>query len=217
MMKPYYDHDGITIYHGDCREASAGFPEIDLVLSDPPYGMRWTASARRGPNSHGKKGAKTSNAGTRIVGDDKPFDPSPWLGFPHVILFGMNHFLQRLPVGTVLVWIKRLDGGFGTFLSDAELAWQKGGHGVYCYRDTSMRAIERNRVHPSQKPIPLLEWCIERSKSEGTILDPFMGSGSTLVAAKNLGRRAIGIEIEEKYCEIAVKRLSQMVLPLGGE
>ena len=189
---------------------------VDLVLTDPPYGMRNNCDYTRftmGPNGHGKV---SSRFYAPVVGDDQLFDPEPWLTFPRVILFGYNHFAARLPVGTTLVWIKRLDGGFGSFLSDAELAWMKGGHGVYCFRDTSLMSETRWRMHPTQKPERLMRWCIGKSGSTGgTILDPFMGSGTTLLAAKNLGRKAIGIEIEEKYCEIAARRLQQEVLPLG--
>ena len=148
-----------------------------------------------------------------IEGDDTPFDPSLWLDYEHVILFGSNHFAQRLPVGTTLVWVKRFERSFGTFLSDAEVAWMKGGCGVYCFRDLSMTAEARSRKHPNQKPLGLMAWCIK--KTSRVVLDPFMGSGTTLVAAKQLGRKAIGIEIEEKYCEIAAKRLAQEYLPLG--
>jgi len=115
-----------------------------------------------------------------------------------------------------LVWIKRYDEGYGSFLSDADLAWMSGGHGVYCRRDVSLQGESKNRLHPTQKPLSIMKWCIEKSKSEGIILDPFMGSGTTLRAAKDLGRKAIGIEIEEKYCEIAAKRLAQEVLPFDA-
>lgn len=213
-MKPYYEHAGITIYHGDCREILPSLPPIDLLLSDPPYGMNNNTDSSR--FSGGTEGhiAKSGNGGKfkgPIVGDDKPFDPSPFLNFHDVILFGSNHFSQRLPVGSTLVWIKRLDGAFGSFLSDAEIAWKKGGHGVYCFRDITLMSETRDRHHPNQKPLSLIKWCIEQSKTQGRILDPFMGSGTTLRAAKDLGRKAIGIEIEEKYCEIAAKRLSQEV------
>ena len=129
-------------------------------------------------------------------------------------MWGYNHFAQRLPVGTTLVWLKRLDGAFGSFLSDAELAWMKGGRGIYCRRDFSMMAEAKYRVHPSQKPVELMKWCLLKLGEPwtiGTVLDPYCGSGSTLIAAKDLGLRAIGIEIEEKYCEIAANRLRHVV------
>jgi site-specific DNA-methyltransferase (adenine-specific) len=212
---PYYEHAGITIYHGDCREILPTLPPIDLVLSDPPYGMNWDTNTDRfsgGSDSSAARRGKGKAEQAPIAEDDRPFDPSPLLGFSRVILFGSNHFAERLPVGTTLVWIKRLDGAFGSFLSDAEVAWMKGGHGVYCFRDQSMTAEAKTRKHPSQKPIPLMGWCMDKAGGDGLILDPYMGSGSTLVAAKERGRQAIGIEIEEKYCEIAAKRLAQEVM-----
>lgn len=89
----------------------------------------------------------------------------------------------------------------------------KGGHGVYCRRDTSLAGEARHRRHPTEKPQGVMRWSIEQSKGT-VILDPFMGSGTTLRAAKDLGRKAIGIEIEERYCEIAARRLGQEVLAL---
>jgi site-specific DNA-methyltransferase (adenine-specific) len=214
-VKPYYEQDGITIYHGDCREIlptlEAG--SVDLVLTDPPYGMRWDAKVTRGKNGTGKQGP-TRNYGITIANDDNPFDPGPWLKFPKVILWGFHHFSTRLPEGTVLVWLKRYDTGFGSFLSDADLAWMKGGNGVYCKRDLSLQGESSRRLHPTQKPVNIMSWCIEKAHGGDLILDPYMGSGTTLVAAHQLGRRAIGIEIEERYCEIAAKRLAQTVLPL---
>ena len=97
------------------------------------------------------------------------------------------------------------------------VAWEKGGHGVYCYRDTAYRAEKAGHAdaHPTQKPLALMRWCVGRTVSP-LVIDPFMGSGTTLVAAKEAGRRAIGIEIEERYCEIAAKRCSQEVLGLSA-
>ena len=213
-MKPYYEQAGITIYHGDCRDFAI---ESEAVISDPPYGMRCKTNSNRftgGHNSH-RRGGRMSPP---IVGDDAPFDPAPWLNYKNVILWGFNHFASRLPVGRTLVWIKRLDGAFGSFLSDAELAWMKGGHGVYCHRDLSMMSVQGHRVHPAEKPVQLMKWCllqIGEPWTIGRVLDPYCGSGSTLIAAKDLGLRAVGIEIEERYCEIAAKRLSQDVL-FGG-
>ncbi len=230
-MKPYYDEDGITIYHGDCLEIA---PALDYaaVVSDPPYGMNADTDSRR--FSGGKYGTTSGAAGirngrnpgknhARVVGDDEPFDPTPWIDREWVVLFGANHFAARLPVGTTLVWIKRSDDLFGSFLSDAEVAWRKGGHGVYCYRKqfpppSRMKEVGASSCpHPTQKPEGLMRWCIQRSGApdDAVILDPYMGSGTTLVAARLEGRKAIGIEIEERYCEIAAKRLAQGVLPFG--
>ena len=215
-VKPYYDEGGIVIFHGDCLDILPTLPPVDLVLTDPPYGMNWNPDCTRfsGGASHNiarRGGVKRD----KIVGDNVPFDPSPFVMFPRVVLWGSNHYAERLPVGTTLVWIKRKDSAFGSFLSDAEIAWRKGGHGVYCFRDVSINQwTERERKHPNQKPATLLQWCITREGDNvDTILDPFLGSGTTAVAAKNLGRKCIGIEIEEKYCEIAVNRLRQEVLP----
>ena len=217
-MKPYYDHGGITIYNADCRDVLPGLGPVDLVLTDPPYGMNWNTNTDRfsggSAASAGRRGLGKGNQ-DKIIGDDEPFDPTPWLTFDRVILWGSNHFGARLPVGTTLVWIKRLDPAFGSFLSDAEVAWMKGGHGVYCHRDLAMMAEAKNRKHPSQKPVGLMKWCIEKSKATGTILDPFMGSGTTLRAAKDLNRKAIGIEVSEEYCSIAARRLEQEVFDFG--
>ena len=212
-MKPYYEHAGITIYHGDCRDV---LPHVsaDVLVTDPPYGMKWNTDTSRFGGGH-RESVKRRVQGRSdwgpVISDDEPFDPSPWLDFSGVVLWGSNHFSARLPVGTTLVWIKRLDGGFGSFLSDAEVAWRKGGHGVYCRRDTSLMGETKARAHPTQKPVGIMSWSIERAGG-GSVLDPFMGSGTTLRAAKDLGRNAIGIEIEERYCEIAAKRLAQEVL-----
>jgi DNA modification methylase len=213
MATPYYDHAGITIYHGDCLEILPTLGKVDAVVTDPPYGMAWDTADlfRKGHNRKRRRPGR--NYDKPVRGDRRPFDPSPWLDIgKRQILFGANHYAARLPVGTTLVWIKRLDAAFGSFLSDAEIAWMSGGHGVYCFRDLSMNAETASRSHPTQKPLPLMRWCLQ--KTEGLVLDPYMGSGSTLRAAKDLGRKAIGIEIEERYCEIAAKRLAQEVLPL---
>lgn len=222
--RPYYSSGGIDLYLGDCY---AIMPALawDAVVSDPPYGMAWPADSRRFSGGYfGAEGRAKRGAGRQwgaIIGDDQPFDPSPFLDAPNVVLWGMHHFARRLPVGTVLVWIKRADDLFGTFLSDAELAWRKGGHGVYCHRKQfppPSRGAEAfgEPAHPTQKPLSLMRWSIERSGAPAgaRILDPFAGSGTTLVAAKELGRRAVGIEIDERYAEIAARRLEACsVLP----
>lgn len=208
---------------GDCLEVmptlEAG--SVDAVITDPPYGMNWDTDLTRFSGGHRDSRAKRGMGRkyeSPIIGDDAPFDPSPWLDFPIVVLWGCNHFAARLPIGTTLVWLKRFDPAFGSFLSDAELAWMKGGHGVYCRRDVSLNAETANRAHPTQKPVGLMKWVLDMAKVPigATILDPFMGSGTTGVACIKTGRRFIGIEIDPGYFAIAEKRISEaaMQLPL---
>lgn len=198
------------IWHGDCLELVEEL-QADAVISDPPYGMKWNPDSRRftGGANPGKRGRGT--AWPAVHGDGGPFDPTPWLDFPRVVLFGSNHYAQRLPVGTTLVWLKRYS--FGTFLSDAEVAWMKGGHGVYCHHDVSLNGAGANffKAHPVQKPVGLMEWCMSRAKvpDNGLVLDPYMGSGTTGVAAIQTGRRFIGVEWEREYFDCACERINQ--------
>ena len=144
-------------------------------------------------------------------------DPPYGIGyrFPTVILWGANNYADRLPASRGwLVWDKRLGTGPND-QGDCELAWTN--------RDVVARLFSRfwngavgpeRRLHPAQKPIEVMRWCLELIPSAQLVLDPYMGSGTTLRAAKDLGRRAIGIEIEERYCEIAATRLAQEALKL---
>ena len=203
----------ITLYNGDCLEY---LPTIEdkskvIVVSDPPYGCKNDCDYTR--FSGGLSDSKNYRSG--IHGDDTPFDPTPWLQFPKVIMWGYQFFADKVPQGTVLVWLKRRDNQMGKFLSDCELAWQKGGKGVYLYRhiwNGFDRESERGEkaLHPSQKPVALMEWCIERISEPGdTIFDPFMGSGATGIACYNLGRSFIGCELDAGYFEIAKKRIAE--------
>ena len=202
-MKTEKLSDTITIINADCREWSG---VADAVISDPPYGMDWTCNMTSAAK---RKGCGGKDWGKKIHGDSLPFNPAPWLDFPSVVLWGVNHFGNRVPVGTTLVWIKRLDPAFGSFLSDAELAWMKGGCGVYCHRDLSMNAIAGNREHPCQKPVGLITWCVDKARvaTGATVLDPYMGSGTTGIACIRTGRRFIGIEIDEQHYQTARQRL----------
>lgn len=199
--------EDVTLYLGDCREMLSSLDGIDAVVSDPPYGMKWDGKVSVGRNGHGK-GTRSSNYGETIRGDDVAFDPSPWLSFKHVILWGCNHYNGRLPVGTTLVWLKRLDGGFGSFLSDAEVAWLNRGHGVYCKRDTSLMSETLARAHPTQKPVGIMEWCLSFVPDGMAVADPFMGSGTTGVAAVRQSRGFVGVEIDPKHFDTACKRIS---------
>src|SRR3990167_5623186 len=154
-MKPYYGpHNGITIYHGDCREILPILKPADLLLTDPPYGICLNTDNSRFSGGTAGNIAKRGNGvgsakGEPVRGDNKPFDPTFMLeSAEHKIVWGWNHFAERLPPGTCLVWLKRNDPAFGCFLSDAEIAWMSSGHGVYCRRDLSNNAIANERIHP---------------------------------------------------------------------
>lgn len=209
-MKPFYENEaaGVVLYCGRAEDVLPGLGTVDAIISDPPYGMDWDGRITRGKNGTGKAGP-TRSYGKTIEGDRVPFDPTPFLEYPRVVLWGFQHFARTLPVGTTLVWIKRYDDGFGSFLSDADLAWMKGGHGVYCRRDLSLQGDSRNRRHPTEKPVGIMAWCIEKAGCDldEMICDPFMGSGTTGVACVRLGRKFTGIECEERYAEIAARRI----------
>jgi DNA modification methylase len=206
-----------TLYLGDCRDVLPTLGPVDAVVTDPPYGISLNTDNSRfsGGNtaSVAKRGNNVGSAGGRpIIGDEGPFDPSFLLDLPgDKIVWGWNNYPDRLPRGACLIWLKRNDAAFGSFLSDAELAWMSKGHGVYCKRDLSNAAIANDRVHPTQKPVTLMEWCLGFVPKAQTILDPFMGSGTTGVAAIQLGRKFIGIEREPKYFDIACQRIEQAV------
>ena len=215
LPAPYYQDDAVTIYHGDCRELLPSLEGVEFLLSDPPYGMDYRHGARRGGRVMGADGQS-------IAGDSEPFDPSHLLAYRHVALWGGNHFADRLPASRGwLTWDKR-DGTPSNDQSDCELAWTNFLTTARLYSarwsgaHRTGREQREGRVHVNQKPVALMAWCIGWSDSSGPICDPYMGSGSTLVAAKELGRKAIGIELEERYCEIAAERCSQEVLDLGA-
>lgn len=221
-MTPYYERDGIVIYHGDCRDILPALGTFDLVLTDPPYGMRNNSDYTRFTQGAASTGTRSRRKHAPIAGDFEPFDPTPLLAHPAVILWGWNHFAARLPVGSTLVWIKRNDPAFGSFLSDAELAWKKGGHGVYCRRDLSERGGPNVkgqpspwRHHPNQKPVSLMTWCLGFFPDAARVVDPYMGSGPVALACRDAGRSYVGIEIDERYCEVAARRLEQEVRRAG--
>lgn len=221
-MTPYYQDSAATIYLGDCREIVPALGRFDLLLTDPPYGMNLNTDNSRfsGGNTASKmrrgNGGGTGK-GVKIIGDECDFDPSFLLPLAnHKIIWGWNHFANHLPKGSCLIWIKRNEEAYGTFLSDAEVAWMSSGSGVFCKKDLSNNAIANEREHPTQKPVSLMAWCLCKFPNDMAVIDPFMGSGTTLVAAKQLGRRSVGIEMEERYCEVAVKRLQQEYLDFGS-
>jgi len=204
-----------TLYQGDCLEVMPALGKVDAVVTDPPYGIGLNTDNSRFSGGHAASVSRRGNGvgpakGKPIANDLVPFDPSPILhaGKQHII-WGWNNYPDKLPKGACLVWIKRNDEAFGSFLSDAELAWLSKGHGVYCRRDLSNNAIANWRVHPTQKPVSLMQWCLGFLPDAQTILDPFMGSGTTGVACVKTGRKFIGIELDPDYFDIACERIRE--------
>ena len=209
-MRPTWESGSVKLYCGNCLDV---LPDIKkdrvAILSDPPYGCNNDPDYTRftGGMHDGR------DFGEPIHGDDQPFDPKPWLDFPEVVLWGYQYFAERLPVGTVLVWNKRRDNQLGTFLSDCELAWQKGGKGVYLFNHVWAgfdRQSERGKtLHPNQKPVALWHWVFSRLElpKDWTIFDGYMGSGSCGVAAVEAGYGYIGCEIDPGYFGVAQGRI----------
>lgn len=232
----------VKLYLGDCMDILPTLAGIDAVISDPPYGMDWNTDSTRFsggqvPTDRTRRLARGIIDGRddwgAIAADDHPFDPAPWMQYPRCVLFGANHYAARLPVGTLLIWLKKDDHLFGTFLSDAEVAWMKGGHGVYAYRQTFTARTKAKQAHgtagydlqpahPTQKPVELMAWCMDRAKVPpgATVLDPYMGSGSTGIACIRTGRGFVGIEKDPSHYATALERiqreLSQGDLFLGS-
>ena len=241
-MKPYYDHAGITIYHGDCREVLAddaiwGRVPVHLVLTDPPYGI-----------DGGKGGGNQKRGRARYEG-------TTWADTPKYVaevcipaLEPLIRHIQRVIVTPGLRCIRLYPepddiGCFYTPAAAGHTPWGLAAFNPILYYGKDPRAgkgqtptgrtvTEATNVpgHPCPKPLGAWRWLLTKGSLEGeTVLDPFMGSGTTLLAAKQTGRRAIGIEINEAYCELSAERLRQGVLnmptadvktlplPLGGD
>jgi site-specific DNA-methyltransferase (adenine-specific) len=245
-MKPYYDHAGITIYLGDCRTILPLIPpgSVDLVLTDPPYESEAHTLQRR--VQHEKSSGQYGRAVRVEEIPFAPMDSSTRFGVSLLIgavttrwaivfcqVEAAMLWRDALEAGGMVyrrtgVWIKP-DGmpqysgdkpgmGYESIVfahHQGRSVWNGGGrHGVFTFN----KGEGGPAPHPTTKPVLLMRELVGLFSNEGDlILDPFIGSGTTLVAAKQLGRRAIGIEIEEKYCEIAVRRLSQEMLPLEPE
>jgi site-specific DNA-methyltransferase (adenine-specific) len=211
--QPYYQDDLVTLYHGDCREIT-DWLAADVLVTDPPYGY-----------SHASNREDSAWRNEAIAGDADLTARDDvlmmWAGRP-ALVFGS--WKMRKPTGThtVLTWDKGLAAGMG----DLSIPWKPNSEEIYVLgrgfvgnRDSSIITgnvvtwTSKGRAHPNMKPDGLMAKLI--AKTVGTVADPFAGSGSTLVAAKRLGRHSIGVEVDERYCETIAKRLDQGVLDFG--
>lgn len=214
-MKPYYQDDLVTLYHGDCLELSEWLT-ADVLVTDPPYGISW----KKGTN---KKAKSFAHAGIKNDGDTAYRDAVlEAFGDRPGVVFGS--WRAAFPVASqTLVWRKPVDAGVvGSvtgFRLDTELIFLTGKWPKRNSQWSSVLTTDGGKNgymtgHPHGKPIPVMQKLI--LATTGTIADPFAGSGSTLVAAASLGRRAIGVEIDEAYCELIAKRLSQQAFDFEG-
>ena len=183
-----------TLYLGDCREILPTLPKVDAVITDPPYGI----GANKQSLGSGKKQFERGGDW-----DAKPPEITDWLKVGVKVCFwGGNYFSDQLaPSNDWLIWHKVNDG---LSFSECEMAWTNFGKQT---RHISHHWSGEEKVHPTMKPLAVMKWCIGQAGNPKTILDPFMGSGTTGVAAMQLGRKFIGIEIEPKYFDIACERI----------
>ena len=209
MTTPYYQDEHVTLYHGDCLEIDAWL-DADVLVTDPPYGMAhksgWVARPIAGDDTTDARDAALATWGARPA-----------------LVFGRWSEKRPDNVRARLVWDKGEWPGMG----DLSFPWGPSDEEIYVIgegwagkRDGTVVRVNRivgEKVadHPTPKPVALMERLMAKAPP-GVVADPFAGSGSTLVAARNLGRRAIGVELDERYCEIIAKRLAQGVLDFGA-
>ena len=222
----YYSDELVTLYHGDCIELADKWTSADVLVTDPPYGVRWMAR----PGTYvGGPGKSTSHIKDAVAGDTSPALRDGALeawGVKPAIVFGSWRVARPGSVRSRLIWHKQgshpgpLNAAFMS--NDEEIyvigeGWRKSSPPLRSVISTTeARSVEVAKIgHPTPKPVGLMETLIDRAPA-GVIADPFAGSGSTLVAARNLGRKAIGVELEERYCELIAKRLDQYALDFGG-
>lgn len=213
-MSLYYQDEHVTLYHGDCLTEHREWLDADVLVTDPPYGVAYTSGWVEGRkrNTTGIKNDKTPAVRDAAIAE--------WGERPY-IAFGSWRVPKPERVRQTLIWDKGDDPGTGDltmpwgasyeeiYVSGKGKIWA-GGRTVSVLRYNKPLGSDRPD-HPTPKPVPLMESLVSRCPP-GVIADPFAGSGPTLIAARNLGRKAVGVELEEKYCEIIAKRLDQQVI-----
>jgi site-specific DNA-methyltransferase (adenine-specific) len=214
-MSIYYADESVTLFHGDCREVTAWL-DADVLVTDPPYGIDYHSNQRRQTLARSIAGDKDARAR-----DDVLF----YWGDRPALVFGTWRIPRPAATRALLVWDTKGALGMGAM----DLPWKPAHQEIYVLgkgfkgrRDSDVLTVApvqslgyNGREHPHEKPVTLMKQLIAKCPP-GTVADPFAGSGSTLVAAKQLGRKAIGVELEERYCEVVAKRLAQGVLDFGS-
>lgn len=212
VVKPYYEDEWVTLYHGDCLELADLWTGADVLVTDPPYGMAYESGLVKDRPTQAIAGDDTTgvrDSALRVWGD-KP-----------AIVFGTWRVEKPQNVKQTGIWDKGDDPGMG----DLKMPWGSSfeefyvlGNGFVGKRGGAVIRMNKPPVsnrpdHPTPKPVPLMERLIEKCPERWVIAEPFAGSGSTLLAARNLGRKVIGVELEEKYCELIAKRIQSTPLP----
>ena len=208
-MTPYYDADGITLYHGDCREQTAWL-EADVLVTDPPYGISHSSKRPGAP----RKGRQIANDADTAVRDAALAE---WGERPAIVFGTCRAPAPALQLRATLVWDKGGHVGMG----DLSLPWKQNWEHIYVagpgfagrrgsgvLRVNALAPWAGRITHPHEKPLALLALLIEKCPP-GVVADPFAGSGATLLAARSQGRSAVGVEVEERYCELIASRLAQ--------
>lgn len=219
MLEPYFQTDLVTLYHGDCLEITEWL-EADVLVTDPPYGQAYKSNMDRGSRQRwhdsivGDETTESRDKGLDLWGQEKA-----------ALVFGTWKIEKPKQTKQTVIWDKTPCG----FMGDLGIPFGSAHEEIYCLgkegwtgtREASiikaqmLMSNDKTRPdHPTPKPVGLMEKLI--SKTLGTIADPFAGSGATLLAARNLGRKVIGVELEEKYCELIATRLSQDAFDFGG-
>lgn len=191
-----------TLYLGDCAEILPTIGKVDAVITDPPYGIgadKHAGKAENGWNQWEISGWDAERPSAEIIAAISSAGKV-------VIVWGGNYFTDILP--PTMQWLVWDKGQRGFSLADCEFAWSSQKNAARVFDYARALAMQDGKQHPTQKPIALMKWCIDQCKNNPqTILDPFMGSGTTGVAAVQMGRKFIGIEQEESYFDIACKRI----------
>ena len=211
----------IDLRLGDCLEIlptlAAG--SVDAVVTDPPYGVNFQS----GDVPFSRRNSYMRHVRVKIYGDDKPFDPSPFLNYPVVVLFGANNYADKLPASRNWIFWHKRPGMKRNDFGDGEIIWTNQDRNIRYFQHMWNGVLRESQsgeehYHPTEKPIALMTWLLHEYTKEGdTILDPFMGSGTTGVACVQTGRNFIGIEIDPTYYAIAEKRIAQAQLQIRME